>query len=160
MASASSNRSWCSACMSRVRFHPGSAHRPSCSISSMLISWEHASWPERLGWAVAPTRRRDRGWKWSSEMSIEEIEHDGRCADPGWNRTRLMHAEHQDRFDEADAMYDGDPAVPAGGFRKMRERFRRNFRRHGWIFYGADGSGATLHWHAAALNILHVGRVE
>merc|ERR1719491_1566189 len=158
MASASSNRSWCSACMSRVRFHPGSAHRPSCSISSMLISLDHfhPRSRRRVGATAHPSLSGQEAC--SHEMSIEEIEHDGRCADPGWNRTRLMHAEHQDRFNEAYAMCDGDPTVPVGGFRKLREWFRRNFRRHGWIFYGADGSGATLHWHAAALNILYVGR--
>ena len=70
-----------------------------------------------------------------------------------------MHAEHKDNFHEAFAMYDGDPTVPRGGFRKLREWF--GFNSYGWqIFYGSDGSGATLHWHAAALNILYVGKKE
>ena len=36
-----------------------------------------------------------------------------------------------------------------------------DFVKHGWqIFFGSDGSGATIHWHAAAFNILYVGMKE
>lgn len=70
-----------------------------------------------------------------------------------------MHAEHRNHFDEAYGMYDGDPTRPGGGFSKLVEYFPGV--DHGWqIFFGSDMSGATLHWHEAAFNILYVGTKE
>ena len=88
-------------------------------------------------------------------MTIEQIEKDERCND--MPSAHMMHAEHENNFNEAYAMYDGNPEE--GGFRKLTDWF--DFVKHGWqIFFGSDGSGATIHWHAAAFNILYVGMKE
>ncbi|EJK64767.1 hypothetical protein THAOC_14466, partial [Thalassiosira oceanica] len=87
----------------------------------------------------------------SHQMSIEQLERNERCEDNP--KLHMMHAEN---FDEVFGIYDGDPL--RGGFRKIKEWFDL---KQGWqIFFGSDGSGATLHWHAAAFNILYVGVKE
>eukprot|EP00571_Detonula_confervacea_P014480 CAMPEP_0172307258 /NCGR_PEP_ID=MMETSP1058-20130122/8148_1 /TAXON_ID=83371 /ORGANISM="Detonula confervacea, Strain CCMP 353" /LENGTH=931 /DNA_ID=CAMNT_0013019371 /DNA_START=12 /DNA_END=2807 /DNA_ORIENTATION=+ len=95
--------------------------------------------------------------KCSRKMTIEQLEKDERCAE--MKDLHMMHAEHDQGFDEVYAMYDGDPTSSRSGFRKLKEYF--DFANYGWqIFFGSDGSGATLHWHAAAFNILYVGKKE
>lgn len=102
-------------------------------------------------------------------MSIEQLERNERCEDNP--RLRMMHAEvsamllwyahintlkipyvakHAKNFNEAFRLYNGDPLK--GGFRKITEWF--DLKQSWQIFFGSDGSGATLHWHAAAFNIL------
>jgi len=90
----------------------------------------------------------------SDTMSIAQIERDEHCND--LPKLHMMHAEHGKMFKEAYAMYGGDPLE--GGFRKITEWF--DFKASWQIFFGSDGSGATLHWHAAALNVLYVGVKE
>lgn len=90
----------------------------------------------------------------SHQMSIEQLERNERCEDNP--KLHMMHAEHSKNFDEVFGIYNGDPL--RGGFRKIKEWFDL---KQGWqIFFGSDGSGATLHWHAAAFNILYVGVKE
>ena len=67
-----------------------------------------------------------------------------------------MVAQHSRNFKEAYRIYNGDPLK--GGFRKIKEWF--DLGQSWQIFFGSDGSGATLHWHAAAFNILYVGVKE
>ena len=45
--------------------------------------------------------------KCSHLMTIEQVERDKRCKDTP--NLHMMHAEHQQNFHEAYAMYDGDP---------------------------------------------------
>ena len=93
----------------------------------------------------------------SHDMSAEEVERDERCADTP--DLHMMHAEHSRHFDEAYGMHGGDPTMPGGGFSRLVDYFPGV--GHGWqIFFGSDMSGATLHWHAAAFNVLYVGTKE
>ena len=90
----------------------------------------------------------------SYDMSAEQLERDERCRDTP--NLHMMHAEHRKHFDEAYGMHGGDPCRPGGGFARLAEYFPGV--GHGWqIFHGSDMSGATIHWHAAAFNILYVG---
>lgn len=103
----------------------------------------------------------------SWDMSIAEIEAAKQCPEmPG---VPMVHAWHPNRndFDELFPIYNGN--VHQGAWRKIQEWFgpqqqdddNDNNNSLSWqVFFGGDASGATLHWHNAAINILYVGKKE
>ena len=100
------------------------------------------------------------------DFRIADIEHNKECPEmPG---IPMVHARHpnDEEFEELFPQYQGDPYNPKGGWRFLSRWFRRDVEgdgshEPGWqVFFGGHGSGATLHWHRAALNTLYVGEKE
>ena len=98
----------------------------------------------------------------SRKMTIAEIENGDRCED--FPEIPMVHARHpsENEFDELFPQYEGDPYVKTSGWRKLAHWFSHDLDDSpGWqVFFGGDGSGATLHWHNAAMNALYVGRKD
>jgi len=130
-----------------------------------IASFSRESWqqtrhfqPDRMRHKVGPTAYPGlTGQHYcATKMTTQEILENKPC--PEMPLLKMIHAEHDDYFDQAYQLYEGDPYK--AGFRKLPQWFGYN-TSPGWqIFMGGDGSGATLHWHAAALNILYIGIKE
>lgn len=89
-------------------------------------------------------------------QTIQQMERGEPCASQP--TLHMMHAEHDDHMDEVFRVHGGDPEAAGASFARIRDWFGDLDVKHGWqVFFGGDMSGATLHWHAAAFNILYVG---
>ena len=95
-------------------------------------------------------------------MTIPEIEQCKPCKEmPDIPMVHAHHPKDKD-FDELYPMYNGNVYHEKGSSRKLKDWFgsfpHQLSTKKGWqIFMGGDESGATLHWHGAAYNILYAG---
>jgi len=97
----------------------------------------------------------------SHKMSIEEVEAAKECKEmPGIPMEVAWHPSEEE-FEELWPMYKGEELYSKSGWRSMEGWFgpRGDYGEHlAWqVFFGGDGSGATLHWHGPAINNLYVG---
>ncbi|KAL7556551.1 hypothetical protein ACA910_007055 [Epithemia clementina (nom. ined.)] len=96
----------------------------------------------------------------SQKMTIEQLENATECPEmPG---VPMVHARHPDRraFKELFPVYKGNVYSRKGGWRMLRDWFDQepwDYHQSWQVFFGGDGSGATLHWHLGAFNALYVG---
>ncbi|KAL7539909.1 hypothetical protein ACHAWF_006541 [Thalassiosira exigua] len=100
----------------------------------------------------------------AEDMAIADLERGTKCEE--MPDTYMVHAWHPKAPDFL-ALYpehDGDPFHERGGWRKIKEWFgevEEGSKKLGWqIFLGGDRSGATFHFHNAAVNALYVGVKE
>ena len=115
------------------------------------------------GWQVGPTAYPGlTGQDYCEErMSIEEIEARKECEEqPGIPMEVAWHPKESE-FGDLWPMYEDDELFEVGGWRKMEAWFgsRQDVKEAlAWqVFFGGDGSGATLHWHGPAFNNLYAG---
>ncbi|KAL3936672.1 MAG: hypothetical protein SGARI_002453 [Bacillariaceae sp.] len=100
------------------------------------------------------------------KMSIAQLENGEKC--PEAPDTPILHAWHPTDEDFAElfpSYKDGNIYDNKSGWRKLGEWFYPEIDELdgelGWqVFFGGDESGATLHWHNAAFNVLYVGIKE
>ncbi|KAL7551968.1 hypothetical protein ACHAWF_015178 [Thalassiosira exigua] len=99
-------------------------------------------------------------------MTLTELEKGKKCKEmPDKYMVHAWHPSDKD-FDELYAAGNGNVFSKPYGWRKISEWFgevNTGFSDDGmgWqIFLGSDGSGATYHWHQAAINALYVGVKE
>ncbi|KAL7556552.1 hypothetical protein ACA910_007056 [Epithemia clementina (nom. ined.)] len=121
----------------------------------------HSRTMVRVGPTAYPYITNQQGC--SEEMTIAQIENATECPDqPG---VPMVHARHPTPSDleELYPMYDGNQYDSRGGWNVLSEWFDPEpweFQKSWQVFFGGDGSGATLHWHLAAFNALYVGVKE
>jgi hypothetical protein len=123
--------------------------------------------PDRMFW-VGPTAYPSLTGQEECEgkMSIRQLEAGEKC--PEAPDTPILHAWHPTDQDFAElfpSYEDGDIYNKKSGWRKLGEWFFPEVEEMdgdlGWqIFFGGDESGATLHWHNAAFNVLYAGIKE
>lgn len=97
----------------------------------------------------------------SRDFTITEIENCTQCAEmPDIPMVTAWHPSDEE-FSVLYPMYNDDEFYKISGWRKVDEWFGSAWeweKQLAWqVFLGGDKSGATLHWHDAALNILYVG---
>eukprot|EP00522_Entomoneis_paludosa_P018840 CAMPEP_0172441844 /NCGR_PEP_ID=MMETSP1065-20121228/2353_1 /TAXON_ID=265537 /ORGANISM="Amphiprora paludosa, Strain CCMP125" /LENGTH=865 /DNA_ID=CAMNT_0013191429 /DNA_START=29 /DNA_END=2623 /DNA_ORIENTATION=- len=117
----------------------------------------------RRAWKVGPTAYpaiTDQEYC-SKEMTIEEVEQAKECDEmPGIPMEVAWHPT-EDELGGLWPMYEGEELFEKSGWRNMEGWFgpRGEYGENlAWqVFFGGDGSGATLHWHGAAFNNLYVG---
>lgn len=101
------------------------------------------------------------------KFTIEDIEAGRRCEE--MPDIPMVHARHPSdkEFEELFPQYEeGGPYSRKSGWRMILHWFRKGielgerFAPSWQVFFGTDGSGATIHWHKAAMNALYVGRKD
>jgi len=114
-------------------------------------------------WQVGPTAypTRTKQKSCSKDYTITEIENCTKCPEmPDIPMVTAWHPSDKD-FGILYPMYSDKDFYKYSGWRKIEEWFGSAWEwdnKMSWqVFLGGDESGATLHWHLAALNMLYVG---
>jgi len=118
-------------------------------------------------WKVGPTAYPTMtGQEYCSrKFTIAEVENATECEEmPGVPMVSVWHPKPEE-FNLLFPMYEDGEFYELSGYRKVADWF--GIFGDKWkgvaswqVFFGGDGSGATLHWHNAAFNVLYVGTKE
>ena len=117
-------------------------------------------------WKVGPTAYPSiTGQRYCKrKFTISEIEDGTECEEmPGVPMVTAWHPTDED-FNLLYPMYKDEEFYKLSGWRKIEDWFgppKQWEDEMSWqTFLGGDGSGATIHWHAAAFNVLYIGTKE
>ena len=117
-------------------------------------------------WEVGPTAYPSiTGQRYCKrKFTISEIEDGTECEEmPGVPMVTAWHPTDED-FNLLYPMYKDEEFYKLSGWRKIEDWFgppKQWEDEMSWqTFLGGDGSGATIHWHAAAFNVLYIGTKE